>query len=90
MGDKTFLHLENLGSGRPYGHFKVRSSFLRELAYLECLGYIRYKPPLEGLDDLRQFEEGGDLPEHIELTDRGREFLALRAKDPGVTLRACR
>lgn len=90
MGDKTFLHLENLGSGRPYGHLKVRSSFLRELAYLECLGYIRYKPPLEGLDDLRQFEEGGVLPEHIELTDRGKEFLALRAKDPGVTLRACR
>jgi hypothetical protein len=79
LGDHAFEHIEKLGSAEGFGPFIVQPPFERELIYLENLGYIRYKKPLEGFDDFRNIKKGSRLDDYIELTDSGKLYLALRS-----------
>ena len=81
IGGNAFNHLRKLASPHGYGSFYVGSALPRELEYLENLGFVRFKEPLQGLDDfLRDFngKEGTNLSDQVELTEAGKMFVDLR------------
>jgi hypothetical protein len=82
MGDNVFTYLRKLSQEGGFGPFYVSPAMPREIAYLEELGYIRFKGSLRGTEDLvDQFPDqkvGANLSDYIELTDAGKSFYRLR------------
>ncbi len=82
MGDKVFTYLQKLSQDKGFGSFYVSPAMPRELAYLEELGYIRFKGGLRGTEDLVELypdqKAGANLSDYIELTDAGKLFYRLR------------
>lgn len=72
----AFVHLDKLGPGKRYGPFRMHDAFARELEHLANLGYIAWQGAAKNVGDL--WTLGGDLSDHVVLTDQGREYLALR------------
>jgi hypothetical protein len=80
MGKHAFNHMKKLALPQGFGSFSVSPPFERELVYLENLGYIRYKEPLQGFDDFRRIREGTNLSDYIGLTEQGKLYLELRGE----------
>lgn len=76
--DFELQHLTQLATGDAFRYDK-NDRFVTELRRLRELGFIRMKPPEIALRDL---PSTGDLRTFIEITDRGREYLALRDPTP--------
>jgi hypothetical protein len=65
-------HLKHLESGEPFP-FKKSDAFEKELRRLLSLGLLARRPG-RGVRSL--FEAGDDVRNHLEITDRGRSYLA--------------
>jgi hypothetical protein len=68
------VHLEKLGRGTPFP-FAWCDSFEAELRRLLAFGLIQRKPG-RGIRSL--FKASDDVRNHLEITDRGREYLEHR------------
>ncbi len=68
------VHLEKLAGGTPFP-FSRSDTFEAELRRLLALGLIRRKPG-KGIRSL--FQAADDVQNHLEITDRGREYLEHR------------
>jgi len=65
-------HLKHLASGEPFS-FKRADAFAAELRKLLSLGLLVRRPG-RGVRSL--FEAGDDVRNHLEITDRGRAYVA--------------
>ncbi len=84
MSDKLFTYLVKLSAPGGFGSFYVSPAMPHELATLEDLGFITFKPPLRGVEDfIAQFEnqpDSGNLSDYVSLTTTGKSFY-LRTKN---------
>jgi hypothetical protein len=83
LGGNLVRHLRKLSLPEGYGKCYVSNALPRELDYLQNLGYIEFKPPLKGLDDLvSKYDDRhiGNLSDLVGLTEAGRMFYELRAR----------
>ncbi len=76
VGKYELLHLERLERGKPYPFKSVPWTFEAELVNLRSRGLINH---FEGKGIVEMKKDGkGDLNDHFEITDLGREYLKLR------------
>jgi hypothetical protein len=74
------VHLEKLAAGSPFP-FRPSPEFEKELRRLIGLGLIARKP---GRGIRSMFEAGDDVRKHLDVTDRGREYLQRRNQIAGT------
>jgi|GEM_PF-3141428 len=79
MSPKTLLQLIKIRSGN-FGKYWLGVGLSRELSYLENIGYITFKSPYKGIDDIPQ--DGSNTPKNLSdyalITPQGIEYLELR------------
>ena len=78
MNSHVFLYLQKLSQPGGFGSFYVSPAMQRELAWLEQLNYIQFKPPFKGTEDfIVKFtgkKDDGNLSDYVELTPEGKSF----------------
>jgi Predicted nucleotide-binding protein containing TIR-like domain len=72
ISDFELIHLKKLASGEPFP-FRKSDTFEKELRRLLSLGLIT-RHPNKGIRSL--FSAGDDVRNHLEITDRGKWYLA--------------
>lgn len=79
MSPKTLGQLKKISSGK-FGTYWLGIGLSRELSYLENIGYITFKPPCEGIEDIPKDGKNLDLSNYVSITPQGKEYLDLRIR----------
>lgn len=74
MSDRLKKELRDFVNGRG-GDVEFTDAYKRELSHLHNMGYIRFKDPEQGFDDLP--EETDEVFTFFEITPLGKDYLAL-------------